>query len=94
MRCRDLQGFAQACKSLISKGFSSPGCPGLHRIAVPVVSEWCQEPVDRVSPVPELEIRPIPVRAGTPVCARCRGWDSSAARPAPLLRFGSLSALV
>jgi hypothetical protein len=42
MRCRDLQGFAQACKSLISKGFSllrfALGCTVLR-------SRWCQSGV-------------------------------------------------
>ena len=42
MRCRDLQGFAYACKSLISKGFSlrrfALGCTVLR-------SRWCQSGV-------------------------------------------------
>ncbi len=32
--------------------FLSLPCPVLHRIALPVVSEWCQTYVDRASPVP------------------------------------------
>src|SRR5215208_4600250 len=36
-----LQGFAEGCKSPISRPVSFL-CPALHRIALPVVSEWCQ----------------------------------------------------
>jgi hypothetical protein len=31
------------------RGFLSPVCSVLHRIALPVVSEWCQKVVDSPS---------------------------------------------
>jgi hypothetical protein len=37
-----LQGIARACKTRIDKAVSFPACTTLHRIAFPVVSEWCQ----------------------------------------------------
>src|SRR5215210_6280179 len=36
----------------IYAGFLSVPCPALHRIAFPVVSEWCQEYPNYASPVP------------------------------------------
>jgi hypothetical protein len=39
--CRDLNGLAN---SAYIEGFLSLPCPALHRIAFPVVSEWCQVP--------------------------------------------------
>jgi hypothetical protein len=35
----------------IYRGFLSLTCCVLHRIALPVVSKWCQESVDRMTPV-------------------------------------------
>jgi hypothetical protein len=46
--------------------FSQP-CPVLHRIAFPVVSEWCQEAVDYASLAPthyELSVYVPPQRLG------------------------------
>ncbi len=36
----------------IYAGFSSAACPTLHRIALAVVSKWCQKFVDYTSQVP------------------------------------------
>jgi hypothetical protein len=44
----------------IQAGFISLPCPVLHRIAFPVVSQWCQEAMDYASPVPsQTEPRPL-----------------------------------
>jgi hypothetical protein len=37
---------------IISAGYFALSCLVLHRIAFPVVSEWCQASVDLASPVP------------------------------------------
>ena len=37
-----LQRLAGDCKYRKSSQLSAPGCPALLRIALPVVSEWCQ----------------------------------------------------
>jgi hypothetical protein len=42
VRQRALPGFADGCKTRINKPVSFLLCPGLHRIALAVVSEWCQ----------------------------------------------------
>ena len=38
-----LQGFAKGCKCRIDRRLSAPDCPVLHRIVLPVVSEWYHE---------------------------------------------------
>src|SRR3954451_8442821 len=43
MRCRGLQNPHSWA------AFSAPGCPVLHGIAFPVVSEWCQKDADFTS---------------------------------------------
>jgi hypothetical protein len=41
-----LQGFAWACTPPYLRNFLSLACRALHRIALAVVSKWCQKRVD------------------------------------------------
>src|SRR5215208_427870 len=81
--------------------------PGLHRIAFPVVSEWCQKQVDGTSPIPlQVRLGKQSLRGGFARAIR-QGDDgveglvvrflaataSSSARSLPLL-CGSLGLLV